>query len=99
MHIRILPNHKIHLEDHDNLKDFKVVCEGAKDSLSHVGEALSAAGAGIADAGHAWISEQWLRAQVGDAAWQAGLTKVVDYARSKGWVDENGHIRAHIEWK
>ena len=99
MQIRILKDLKTRLEDPDNLRDFKVVADSAKDSLDQVGAALAAAGAGIIDAGHAWISERWLRAQNGDAAWQEGLGKVVDYARSKGWVDENGRIRAHIEWK
>ncbi len=99
MQIRILSDLKTRLEDPDNLKDFKVVADTAKDSLSHVGEAPKTAGAGVVDASHAWISEQWLRAQGGDAAWQTGFGKVVDYAKSKGRVDENGHIRAHIEWK
>ncbi len=99
MEIRILKDLKTRLEDPDNLREFKVVAETAKDSLEHVGQALTAAGAGVIDATHAWISEQWLRAQNGDAAWQDGLGKVVDYAKSKGWVDDKGHIRAHIEWK
>lgn len=99
MEIRILKDLVARLDEPENLREFKVVAESAKGSIAHVGQALTAAGAGVIDAGHAWISEQWLRTQGGDAAWQEGLGKMIDYARSKNWVDEVGRIRAHIEWK
>lgn len=69
MEIRILNDLKTRLEDADNLQDFKVVAETAHDRLDPVGQALAAAGAGVIDASHAWISEQWLRAQNEDATW------------------------------
>ena len=50
---------------------------------------------------YAWISEAALRACAPVAEndeWQAGLTSMIAYARTRGWVDpEAGRIRAHIE--
>ncbi len=31
-----------------------------------------------------------------DQDWQSGLAKMTAYAQSKGWLDEQGGIRAHI---
>jgi hypothetical protein len=100
MQIHVLKDLKAKLVEPDNFRDFKVVAETAKDRLEEVGEALKAAGAGAVDAGHAWISEAWLRAnKSGEAAWDEGFGKMLEFARSKGWVDDKGNIRAHIEWK
>jgi hypothetical protein len=35
-----------------------------------------------------------------DAAWDASFDRMVEFARTKGWVDETtGEIRAHCEWR
>jgi hypothetical protein len=35
----------------------------------------------------------------GDAPWEADFAAMLDFARSKGWLlDDGGSIRAHIEW-
>lgn len=33
----------------------------------------------------------------GDPGWLQGLAGMIAYATSKGWVDESGAIRAHIQ--
>jgi hypothetical protein len=48
----------------------------------------------------AWVSEEALRRMAprgGDPEWEAGLARMIAFARSRGWVDEQGGIRAHIE--
>jgi hypothetical protein len=37
--------------------------------------------------------------RAGDPAWEESLEGMVAYARSKDWLDENGAIRAHVEWR
>jgi len=32
----------------------------------------------------------------GDAEWEAGFARMLDYARRSGWVDEHGEVRAHL---
>jgi hypothetical protein len=67
--------------------------------------ALRAASAGHgADDGDAWISIDWVRSEAGAAApgslgtdWPVRFDAMVDYARSKGWLDGPGtHVRAHV---
>ena len=52
-------------------------------------------------AGFAWISEEELRAcapLAADPTWQSGVSAMIVYARTRGWVDSTtGRIRAHIE--
>lgn len=52
------------------------------------------------DGAHAWIAPETLRrlSPMGaDAAWQTGFAAMLDFARSRGWVDAEGAIRAHVE--
>ncbi|WP_431283661.1 hypothetical protein ACQW02_02275 [Humitalea sp. 24SJ18S-53] len=53
-----------------------------------------------ADGDTAWVAEAALRALAprgGDPDWEAGLAGMIGFARSRGWVDDQGGIRAHIE--
>ena len=50
---------------------------------------------------HVWVRIQAIRElakpQV-DAGWDAGFEKVIEFARSRGWVDdEAGAVRGHVE--
>jgi hypothetical protein len=51
---------------------------------------------------HAFIDRSTLitlaRERANDAAWVERLDKMLAYAASKGWTDENGRTRAHIEY-
>lgn len=52
--------------------------------------------------GHATIAAEELRrlagARAADPEWQSNLEKMLAYADSKGWIEADGSIRAHIEW-
>jgi hypothetical protein len=81
----------------DDFKAFKVVVRGAGPSLGEQTEAL-----GVAKVDeHAWVHVDALRELAGPAAtpeWEASLAGMVEFARSKGWVDEEtGAVRAHVE--
>jgi hypothetical protein len=82
------------LEDIDNFKAFKVTS-----SLPPEAAASALAAAGRLDGAHAWINPAWLQAngRPDDPTWVAGLEKMLGYAKSAGWVDEIGAVRAHIE--
>jgi hypothetical protein len=30
--------------------------------------------------------------------WESGLTAMLEYASAHGWVDDDGAVRAHVEW-
>lgn len=49
---------------------------------------------------HSWVNPADLTALAGradDPDWQQKLAGMVSYAGSKGWLDEQGRIRAHVE--
>jgi len=52
------------------------------------------------DGDAAWVAEAALRAWPGGteiAGWQDGLSAMIAYARTKGWVRADGAVRAHFE--
>jgi hypothetical protein len=49
---------------------------------------------------HTWVDPSGLAAlagRAGDADWQDKLDGMVGYAETKGWLDEQGRLRAHVE--
>lgn len=50
---------------------------------------------------HAWVRQAWIRETsplASSGEWQASFAKMLDYARSKGWLrPADEAIRAHIE--
>lgn len=54
----------------------------------------------VATASHSWVSPDDLTELAGradDPDWQRKLAGMITYADSKGWLDEHGRIRAHVE--
>lgn len=51
---------------------------------------------------HVWVTREELAGLAGeraeDPSWQEGLEKMFDYAASHGWLNEDGAVRAHVEW-
>ena len=49
---------------------------------------------------HAWVAPDVLTALAGrgdDDAWRQNLAGMLAYAASKGWCDDAGRVRAHVE--
>lgn len=49
---------------------------------------------------HSWVDPGGLAAlagRAGDIEWQEQLAGMVAYAGTKGWLDDEGRIRAHVE--
>lgn len=84
----------------EDMRAFKLV---APIAMSDADLARSLKGAADVSAGHAWVSQSWIRAHAPLAAqgeWQASFAKMVAYAGTKGWLREtDAAIRAHIERK
>lgn len=54
----------------------------------------------VVTASHSWVDPADLTAlagRAGDPEWQQKLAGMVSYAESKGWLDGQGRIRAHVE--
>lgn len=89
------------LADPDNFQQFHVVVPGG--DLEGSLRVLGADGADADLADHIWISVAAIRrwaGERGDSDWEAGFGKMLEYAGSKGWLDDDAtHIQAHIEPK
>jgi len=79
------------LEDVDNFKAFKVVSAAAP--------ASAYATIGRLDGDHVWVNQTWLKTngRPNDETWLTGLEKMLNYAKTAGWLDETGAVRAHNE--
>jgi flavin reductase (DIM6/NTAB) family NADH-FMN oxidoreductase RutF len=42
---------------------------------------------------------RFLSGHAGEPEWEAGFTAMLDYAQSKGWINELGEVRAHLTFK
>jgi hypothetical protein len=81
------------LEDPDDFFSLEVRWTSELPPLAH-----DMAPAGYLAENHVWLDPQWLRAQGGSFGpeWEASFDAMVDFARSKGWTDPDGFLRAHI---
>ena len=89
------------LEEPDDTKRFHVTVTGG-DSYALLFGALVDGAAGRLEGEDAWITvdavRRMARGRVGPS-WDDELQAMLDFARSKGWLDEHGNaIRAHVEW-
>jgi hypothetical protein len=85
------------LVDAEDLTGFVVVLEGDVDPGA---EALAAGGVlGLGD--HVWVRTDALRRLAGPMVtpeWDEGFAAMLDYARTRGWVDDElGAVRGHVE--
>ena len=84
------------LEEADNLRAFAVELKVPRDAAQDLG------GCGVwsQDGAHLFVEPDWLRRQAGsladDPEWQRNFAGMVEFARSKGWLDDQGRIRAHV---
>jgi hypothetical protein len=81
----------------DDLSGFVVVLEGGEDP----GPEAVAAGGVLGFGDHAWVRTDALRRLAGAVAtaeWEERFAAMLDYARVRGWVDdEQGAVRGHVE--
>jgi hypothetical protein len=89
------------LVDADNFRAFSVVVKGEPAQHEPLVEALSDLGSVDPDGEHVWLDGAAVKRLAGADAgekWHADFDNMVGYAQSKGWTDDAGRIRAHIEW-
>src|SRR5262245_59227809 len=76
-------------------------CKAFKIVVRCGGPALSTSNAVAKVDEHAWVRVDALRELAGSAVtpeWEASLQGMLEYARTKGWVDDElGAVRAHVE--
>ena len=98
MIIRVDTAGEVRVDEHTVFTDFHVEATVGFSTA----ELAATMGAGTRpDGGHLWIAEaavrHWLFGRTA-ADWDAGVSGMVAYARSKGGTDEAGtHLRAHLE--
>lgn len=89
------------LAEPDAFDRLVVVVEG-EGSRADLARSTARVGSLDEDGEHLFIGRGELRALAGDPAispsWLEGFEAMVGYAESKGWVDGEGRIRAHVEW-
>jgi hypothetical protein len=93
-----LSESRVHLVDPADFTRFSVATEGEGD----LAEVVRQSGLGrLRDDGeHVVVDPVALRALAGPAAaedWEAGFAGMCEYAATKGWVEPDGGIVAHLE--
>lgn len=89
----LVDNGRVSVRDVDNLKAFHVEVTGDI-ADSELDELLRLRNYGYVSGGSAFISVARVRESTTDVD---GVAAMVDYAQSKGWVDDDGEaLRAHI---
>ena len=95
---------RVSLEEPEDTRQFHVTVRGGDRDVGAalVFGALVDAAAGRLDGDDAWITVDAVRrlaaGRVGPG-WDDDLAAMLEYARSKGWLDTTTHaIRAHVEW-
>ena len=90
----VVRDNTVRLDEPGDFKGFKVVVEQGD------GSGLFAVGR-LAHRDTAWITVDAVRRLAGNAVtpeWESGFTAMLDYAKTKGWLDDSGDIQAHVEW-
>ncbi len=98
-----LPGGRTELTGPDDFSGFSVAVlgEGTQKDLATAVAASGLGRMGI-DGAHVVVLPAALRrlARDGvDAAWEAGFEAMCAYARTKGWIEDDGAILAHVEWR
>ena len=89
----------VRLMDADNFRAFAVVLVDGQGEGDLRG-ALDGLGVLDASGEHVFLEPEAVKDLAGDVAgeqWSADFDSMIGYARSKGWVDDAGRVRAHIE--
>lgn len=100
LHVDMAPTPAaVELRDRENLGELSIRITGAQD-MDRLRAALAAWGR-LDDDHHAYIRVDALRTLAGESArnadWRTAFDDMIAYARSHGWVDQGGAVRAHID--
>ena len=91
----------VSLEDADNCNAFHLEARGV--DAAGVAAALAQAGAGRASGDEAFIERTAVERMAGtsDTApdWNDRYQGMLAYAEKQGWLDADGAVQAHIEWR
>jgi 3-hydroxy-9,10-secoandrosta-1,3,5(10)-triene-9,17-dione monooxygenase reductase component len=94
---------RVRLREPEDFSAFQVECLVADGKEDWPG--LEAALRGTAEVrdDHAYFSPAGLEGLAGktaeDEEWQSGFRKMIEYAETKGWLDDAGSIAAHVQWE
>lgn len=96
--MKIIVDNSVTVTDVDNLRELEVRSDLP---VATVSQRLQAAGLGTAEGEHAWLDTHSLETMASalsdDNEWTTGYARMLDYARSKGWCDDESHtVRAHL---
>jgi hypothetical protein len=87
------------LDEPDDFRKFKVVIAAGRDAFADLRGRFDGR-VDFDDADTAWVAVAALRGRADDAAWQQGLSAMIEKAAPHGWVDAAGRrVRAHVEWQ
>ena len=79
----------------EDLRSFKVVVSG------DVPAVLAALGVMSADGAHVFVEPEWIRQHAGDLgsdpSWLGQFDAMIRFAAERGWTDDVGRVRAHVE--
>jgi hypothetical protein len=97
---------RVTLEEPDDTRQFHLAVRGGSggdgSDVAMVYGALVDAAAGRLEGSDAWIGVDAVRRMAAgrvDAGWDDALAAMLEYARSKGWMDDAGNaVKAHVEW-
>lgn len=105
MHVTVdlsAPAAEVALVEPDDCGRFDIVVRGAGDTET-LDRALTAASVGRTDDDEVLVEVAAVRRLAAGAVgegWEADFVAMLDYARGKGWLTDDGHaIRAHVEWR
>lgn len=91
----------ISLEEPEDTRRFHVTVRSGTDPALVFGALVNAA-AGRLEGDDAWITVDAIRRLASGRVppgWDDEFSTMLDYARTKGWLDESTHaLQAHIEW-
>jgi hypothetical protein len=86
------------LMDLDNFRAFQIEATGPTEAIP---EAIAPYGRWDGD--HAWIRPDAVKQAAGSRAtqveWQAGFEAMTTFATEHGYVDGDGSLRAHVDWR
>lgn len=97
MHVELHPNGRLRLASPRDMKRLSARCQPGTEPL--LAQLLGAQGE-VTGEGHVWLTPALLSnlaGPVADAAWHEGFRRMLDYAANKGWLDNKGRVRAHLE--